>query len=196
MKKPVNLICLGAAALLSAGLVLNGCKSAPELTQDQAQALIQAEYDHRTPVGASVTVDDLGLRQGFTAKYWTKTKDYPNRYWADFTLTDEGKKAVKLMDGGSGFQWRPDSAEDKNYTVVVQTVVANPLKARDVREIQDQIVPGIATAKGASFTESVNLDGVPAPLAEIAHNPGNQLSTERHAVFSLENGAWKLHSIE
>jgi hypothetical protein len=195
MRRVGILWCLGLGALLGAAVVL-GCKSAPELTADQAQALIQAEYDHRAPAGASVTVSELGLRQGYTAKFWTKTKDYPNKYWADFTLTDEGKKAIKLSDGGSVFQWRPDSADDKRYAVVVFTAVAHPLKAHDVQEVQDAVVPGVATAKSASFTESVNLDGVPAPLVEIAHNPNNKLSSKRQADFSLENGAWKLHSIE
>jgi len=32
-------------------------------------------------------------------------------------------------------------------------------------------------------------------LQEIAHNPGNRLSTKRQADFTLEGGAWKLHSI-
>jgi len=54
----------------------------------------------------------------------------------------------------------------------------------------------VDTAKGAAYTEGVNLGGVPGPLQAIAHNPGNKLSTKRHADFSLEGGAWKLHSIE
>jgi hypothetical protein len=37
---------------------------------------------------------------------------------------------------------------------------------------------------------------VPAPLVNIAHNPGNRLSNKRQADFALENGGWKLHSIE
>jgi hypothetical protein len=37
---------------------------------------------------------------------------------------------------------------------------------------------------------------VPDPLQNIAHNPGNTLSSKRQADFSLEGGAWKLHSIE
>jgi hypothetical protein len=193
--KRAGILSITVCALLGAA-VITGCKSAPQLTPDQAQALIQAEYDHRTPVGASVTVSELGLRQGYTAKYWTKTKDYPNKYWADFTLTDDGKKAIKLSNGGSVFEWRPESADDKRYSVVVFTAAAHPLKAHDVQEVQDAVVAGVATAKSASFTESVNLDGVPAPLVEIAHNPNNKLSSKRQADFSLENGAWKLHSIE
>jgi len=46
----------------------------------------------------------------------------------------------------------------------------------------------VNTAKEASYTESVNLDGVTRPLAGIAHNPGNKLSTWRQADFSLDGG--------
>lgn len=196
MKRAGILSSFVVCALLGAAFAVTGCKSAPELTPDQARALIQAEYDHRTPAGASVTVSELGLRQGYTAKYWTKTKDYPNKYWADFTLTDDGKKAIRLSNGGSVFEWRPESADDRRYSIVVFAAVAHPLKAHDVQEVQDAAVAGVATAKSASFTESVNLDGVPAPLVEIAHNPNNKLSSKRQAYFSLENGDWKLHSIE
>ncbi len=42
-------------------------------------------------------------------------------------------------------------------------------------------LPGVTTAKGAQFTEAVDLTGVPDALQEIAHNPGNQLTTKRHA---------------
>jgi hypothetical protein len=85
---------IGTLALLAAGLWFGGCKSTPELTQSDAQALIQAKYDQTPAVGATITIDDLGMRQGLTAKYWTRTKEYPNRFWADFTLTPEGKKAL------------------------------------------------------------------------------------------------------
>jgi len=75
------------------------------------------------------------------------------------------------------------------------TVAANHLKAHDIGELQDEMVPGSDTAKGAKFIEGVNLTGVPEALQEIAHNPGNKLSTKRQADFTLEGGAWKLHSI-
>ena len=52
-----------------------------------------------------------------------------------------------------------------------------------------------AGGKGASFTEAVNLDGVPDALQQIAHNPGNKLSSKRQAEFALDGGAWKLVSI-
>jgi hypothetical protein len=41
----------------------------------------------------------------------------------------------------------------------------------------------------------VNLTGVPQVLQDIAHNPGNKLSTRRQADFALENGTWVLKSI-
>jgi hypothetical protein len=83
---------------------------------------------------------------------------------------------LKLVKGGDVIQWRPESAGDKGYSVVVVTVAANHLKARDIKEIQDQAGGG----KGADFTESIAWDGVPGPLQDIAHNPGNKLSAKRH----------------
>lgn len=196
MKNGVKMLSLGAVALLSAGMFLTGCKSAPELTQADALKLVQAKYDQTAPVGTNITVDDLGMRQGVTAKYWNRTTVYPNKYWADFTLTADGKKALKLPGGGDVIQWRPESATDKKYSIIVVTVVANHLKAHDVTNIQDEVLPGVSTAKSANFTEAANLDGVPDALQNIAHNPGNKLSSKRQADFSLEDGVWKLHSIE
>jgi len=187
---------LGAVALLGAGLTLAGCKSAPELTQTQALALIQAEYDHAAPQGISILVNDAGMVQGALAKYWNRTTIYPNRYWADFKLTDEGKKVVKLPAGGDVIQWRPDSLDDKDYTYRIVTVQANHLKGHDLGDIQDEMVAGVDTAKGASFVEGVDLTGVPDLLQQIAHNPGNRLSAKRHADFALVDGAWTLHSVQ
>jgi hypothetical protein len=181
----------GFVVLTGAGLLLTGCKSSPELTAAGAQALIQAKYDQTPAVGANIAVDDLGMRMGASDKYWNRTKIYPNKFWADFDLTPEGKKALKLQNGGDVIQWRPQSAEDKSYSIIVVTVAANHLKARDVKDSQDD-----AGGKGASFTESVNLDGVPNPLQDIAHNPGNKLSNKRQAEFALDGGAWKLVSIQ
>jgi hypothetical protein len=182
---------LAFAALLGTGLFLGGCKSAPELTATQAQALIQAKYDADPAVPANITVDDLGMRQGVTAKYWDRSKAYPNKYWADFKLTDAGKKAVKLLNGGDTIEWRPQSQEDKTFSVVVQPVAANHLKAHDVKDPQDEA----GGTKSVSYTEAVSLDGVPAPLQEIAHNPGNRLSSTRTATFVVDGGAWKLQAI-
>ena len=196
MSNALRVKTFGAIALLGVGIFLTACKSTPELTQANALALIQAKYDQTPAVGASITVDNLGLKMGITDGYWTLTKVYPNRYWADYTLTDQGKKALKLKDGSNVIQWRPDNMGDKNFSVSVVTAAANHLKAHDIKEIQDEVVAGVDTAKGAQFTESVNLDGVPGPLQDIAHNPGNKLATKRQADFSLDGGAWKLHSIE
>ena len=187
---------LAVAALLGTGMILVGCKSAPELTKEQALAMIQAKYDQTPPAGTSILVNDLGMRQGITDKYWERTTIYPNHFWADFKLTPDGKKVVQLPGGGDVIQWRPDSASDTDYTVRVVTVQANHLKARDLGDLQDEVVPGVDTAKGAQFYESVDMTGVPGPLQDIAHNPGNQLSTKRQADFALVNGAWQLHSIE
>ena len=191
-----KMMVLGASAFLGVGLLLSGCKSAPDLTQANAQAMIQAKYDQTPAVGANITVNDLGMRQGVAAKYWNRTTVYPNKFWADFTLTPDGKKVIALQGGGDVIKWRPENPSDSGYSIVVMSVAANHLKARDVKEPQDEIFPGVATAKGADYSEAVNLDGVPGPLQDIAHNPGNQLSIKRKAHFSLEGGAWVLHSIE
>ncbi len=196
MRSKLKMKSLSVVALMSVGLALVGCKTAPDLTQTQALALIQAKYDQMPPVGANILVNDLGMRQGITAKYWTRTTFYPNKFWADFKLTPDGQKVVKLPAGGDVIQWRPDSLNDTNYSIMVVTTQANHLKARDIGEVQDEVLPGVTTAKGVQFIEGVDLTGVPGPLQDIAHNPGNQLSTKRQADFELANGAWKLHSIE
>jgi hypothetical protein len=183
------LACVGLG--FTVGSMLNGCKSAPELTSAEAQALIQAKYDQNPAEGANIYVDDLGMRMGVTDKYWDRTRAYPNKFWADFTLTPEGKKAIKLADGGDVIKWRPESELDNKFSIIVVTTVANHLKAHDVQDPQDD-----AGGKGVSFTEAVNLDGVPGPLQDIAHNPGNRLSSKRQAEFALDGGAWKLVSIE
>lgn len=184
------------AGLLTAGMALAGCKSAPDLSQSQALALIQADYDHSAPQGISIQVNNDGMVQGAEAKYWSRTTIYPNKYWADFKLTDAGKKYVTLPDGGDKIEWRPDSADDKNYTYRMVTVQANHLKAREVGDISDEMIAGVDTAKGATFTEGVDLTGVPDLLQQIAHSPGNRLSAKRHADFALVNGAWTVHSIQ
>ena len=196
MKNAGKMLVLGTLGFLGAGVLLMGCKSAPELTQANALALIQAKYDQTPAAGAEIVVNEQGLGQGATANLWTRTKVYPNRFWGDFTLTPEGKKALKLRKGGDVIQWYPESPDGKGFSVVVVTVAANHFKAHDLKDIQDETLPGVATAKGVDFSEAVNLEGVPEALVNIAHNPGNRLSTKRHAVFSFENGAWVLHAIE
>lgn len=174
-----------------AALEIAGCKSTPDLSAADAQKLIQAKYDADPAVGAAIKLNDLGMRQGVTAKYWDRSKSFPIKWWADFKLSDAGKNAVKLASGGDTIEWRPDSADDKNYGVTVTAVATNHLKAKDVQDPQNDS----DGTKTAVFNESVSLDGVPAPLQDIAHNPGNKLSTKRTATFALDNGAWKLQSI-
>ncbi len=193
MKNALNLNVVAVLAFAGLGLTLGlaGCKSAPELTAAQAQALIQAKYDQTPPLGANITVDDLGMRMGATDKYWDRTTIYPNKFWADFKLTPDGKKAIKLADGGDTIKWRPDSPDDKTFSIVVVTTAANHLKARVDNDPQDEV----GGTKSVVFTESVNLDGVPGPLQDIAHNPGNKLSSKKTATFAVDGGAWKLVSI-
>jgi hypothetical protein len=182
---------MGMLVVLSGGVLLTGCKSAPDLSAADAQKLIQAHYDATPAAGANLAVDDLGMRQGFTAKYWVRTKEYPNKYWADFTLTPDGKKVVALPSGKDVIEWRPESADDKNYSITVISMATNHLKARDVKDPQDEV----GGTKASTYTESVSLDGVPPALQDIAHNPGNQLSFKRTATFALDGGAWKVQSI-
>ncbi len=181
---------VGALVLFSAGLLSIGCKSAPELTQADATSMIQGNYAQSQPANVNIVVDDLGMRQGITAKYWEGVKKYPNGYWADFKLTPEGKKLVKLASGGDTIEWRPDGPNDPRYSVTLMTVVASRPKIVDIGSVEDN-GPG----KTVAFSEDVNLDGVPDPLQGIAHNPGNTLSVRRRADFVLANGAWKLDSI-
>ncbi|MGA8090025.1 MAG: hypothetical protein WCA10_22325 [Terracidiphilus sp.] len=187
---------LGVLAVMSFGFAAVGCKSAPDLTPTQALALVQAKYDQTPPVATTVLVNETGIRAGVTAKLWERTKVYPNKLWADFKLTPEGKKAVTLPGGGDVIEWRPENQADTNYTVVVMTVVANHLRAHDMDDLQDEMLAGSGTAKEGKYTEGVNLTGVPQVLDDIAHNPGNKLSTKKQADFALENGTWVLKSIE
>jgi outer membrane murein-binding lipoprotein Lpp len=173
------------------GLLLAGCKSAPPLSQSDALALIQAKYDQASAAGVDITVKDPGMRQGVLAGYWVGAKRYPNGYWADFTLTPAGQKVLKLPTAGTTIEWRPSSPTDQSFSIVMTTVAAKRLKARDVSSIED----GAGDSKTAKFSEDVDLTGVPAPLQAIAHDPGNLLSQSRTANFTLVNGAWQLQSI-
>ena len=190
--KAFGVLALIGAGLLATGLMFTGCKTAPSLTAADAQALIQAKYDQTAAVGANIAVNDLGMRQGATAKYWNRTTIYPNKIWADFKLTPDGAKALKLPDGGDVIKWRPESADDAHYSIIVVSVASNHLKARDVQDPQDEV----GGTKSAVFTEAVSLDGVPGPLQDIAHNPGNKLSGKKTATFAIDGGAWKLTNIQ
>lgn len=194
MKKLFQVCALGSLAVAGAALLVSGCKSSPELSKDTAKSVIQAYYDHQPPAGITITVDDTGLRQGITAGYWKLTKVYPNNRWADYTLTDDGKKALKLASGGDVIQWRPDQPGSA-FTVLIVTTAANSLKAKDIQDPQDETLPGVNNAKSVDFTEAVDFTGVPQPLQDIAHNPGNHLSSHRHADLSYDGMNWTVHGV-
>ncbi len=191
VKNAVKMQALGALVLLGAGLWIAGCKSAPPLTQAQALTLIQAKYDSTPGTPFDITIDDRGMQQGVKANYWLGTKRYPNGYWADFNLTPDGKKVLKLAAGGDVIKWRPDSPTDARYAIIVVPFVNSHLNARDLGSVQD-----LGDTKTVMYTEEVNLAGLPDALKNIAHNPGNELTTKRMATFTLVNGAWSLKSIE
>jgi hypothetical protein len=182
-----------AISILSsiAGLWLSACKSAPELTQAQAQAMIQAKYDQDPGFAYNISVDDRGMQQGVSAKYWAGIRRYPNGYWGDFKLTDDGKKVLKLPNGGDTIQWRPDGPNDPRYIVVVVPLALSHLKARNLGEIEN-----LGDSRTVPYLEDVNLAGMPDALQNIAHNAVNKLVTERHATFVLTDGAWTLKSVD
>jgi len=182
---------LSAMAILCAGMLAVGCKSAPDLTRDHATAMIEANYAQAAPVPTTVVVNDLGMREGITAKYWQGVKEYPNGYWADFKLTNDGKKLLKLTTGGDTIEWRPNGPNDLNYAVIMTTVATSRLNAQDIGDVEDN-----GNGKVVEFTEAVDLNGLPDALQKIAQNSGNTLTTQRQANFVLKNGAWSLQSIQ
>jgi hypothetical protein len=184
----------GASLALGTGLLLSGCNSAPDLSKTAALALIQADYDKSPAAPATIAVDDMGLKQGISSGLWKLTKVYPNNRWADYALTDAGKKAVKLAGPNDAIQWRPEEGQ-KDFHFFVTTVAANHLKAKDVADPQDDVVANMQTAKSAGFTEVYDWTGIPDSVQTIAHNAINRLSSHRKADFALENGQWKMHSI-
>ena len=173
------------------GSLLAGCKSAPELTQAQALAMIQAKYDQTPGTVFDIAVDDRGMQQGGNAKYWSLTKRYPNGYWGDFTLTADGKKVLKLTGGGDVIEWRPEGPSDPHYSIVIVPLSLTRLKARDAGQVET-----VGDSRTVTYFEDVDLSALPGPLQSIAANPGNQLSTQRMATFVLNNGAWTLKSTE
>src|ERR1700686_4800349 len=116
-KKGGNLGALGAMLLMGAGLWVSGCKSAPPLSQDDALKQIQAYYDQQPASSITINVNETGMKQGYAAKYWQLTKIYPNKLWADYTLTDDGKKALTLNGASTVIEWRPDT-EGKGHFFV------------------------------------------------------------------------------
>ena len=195
MKNAVKIQTLAALVLLGASGFLAGCKSAPDLTQDQAKAMIEAKYDKDPGTVFNIAVNDRGMQQGVHANYWLGVKRFPNGYWGDFKLTPEGAKVVKLQGGGDTIQWRPDGPTTdpkySNYTVIVVPLAMSKLKMHGIGDVQT-----IADSKTVTFMEDVDLSSLPAPLQAIAQNPGNKLSTSRVATFTLVNGAWTLQSVQ
>jgi len=191
VKNAVKIQTLAVLVLLGAGGFLAGCKSAPDLTQDQAKAMIQAKYDKDPGTVFNIAVDDPGMQKGVHANYWLLVKRYPNGYWGDFKLTPDGAKVVKPQGGGDTIQWRPDGPSDPKYTVVVVPVALSKLKVRSLDDVQT-----IGDTRTVTFMEDVDLSSLPAPLQSIAQNPANKLSTKRMATFTLVGGAWALQSIQ
>ena len=70
---------LEVVTVVGTKLVIAGCKSAPELSKDQALKMVQDKYDQTAPVGTNILVNDAAMRQGATAKLWDRTKVYPNK---------------------------------------------------------------------------------------------------------------------
>ena len=195
MKNAVKIQTFAALVLLGASGFLAGCKSAPDLTQDQATAMIQAKYDKDPGTVFNIAVNDTGMQQGVHANYWLGVKRYPNGYWADFKLTPDGVKVVKLASGGDTIQWRPEGPTTdpkySNYTIIVVPLVLCKLKVRNPGDVQS-----IADTRTVTYMEDVDVSNLPAPLQAIADNPSNKLSSKRMATFTLDNGAWTLQSVE
>jgi hypothetical protein len=182
----------GALAILSLGLLAGGCKSAPPLSKDDATSMIKANYTQAAAVPITIAINDSGMQQGVTAKYWTGLKRYPNGYWADFKLTDDGKKVLKTSDGKDVIEWRPENPGDSKYSIAMTTIVTSQPKVSHVGDPVDVD----ATSKTVTFSEDANLDALPGPLKQIAQSSTTGLSTSRRASFVLANGAWKLDSVQ
>jgi hypothetical protein len=191
VKKAAKMQILAALMIVGAGWWLAGCKSAPSLTQAQALSMIQAKYDQTPGTPFQIAINDRGMQQGVTAKYWAGTKRYPNGYWGDFALTPEGKKLVKLTAGGDVIQWRPDSPKDPKFAIALTTLATCGLKPDHPGEPQKS-----GDNMTVKFMEQVDMSKLPAPLQEIAHNPGNKFTVQRTATFTQSGGAWTLQTIE
>ena len=194
MKSAFKWQLLGAVLTVGASLAVTGCKSAPELTQADAQKLIQAYYDQQPAEPAHIYVDYTGLKQGVDAKYWQVVKAFPaNKNWGDLDLSDQGKKVYKLDDGSTTIHWRPDE-QNKGHFYVTTVQTTHP-RISEVSDPQDDVVPGVDTAKSCKFSAGDNLEGLPDTVKHMAHNVGNTLSQRHTADFALDNGAWKVHAI-
>lgn len=187
-----SLFKLGMWSAAVLGVITLGCQHGPKLTKEQAVALIQAEYDHEAPVSAIIQVNDAGMKEGVIAKYWDRSKAYPNHVWADFKLTDTGKKLVKLPDGGDTILWHPDSPTDMRYKITLSLVAANHLKAEDASEPQ-KVAGG---SEQMVYEEVTRLQGVPEPVQDMARDSHTRVAAPRTANFVIDNGGWKLQSIQ
>jgi hypothetical protein len=186
-----TLLLAGVAALVT----LTGCR--PELTNEQALPLIQAHYDQTAAVPLAFQIDQSGLQAGILAKYWTLTKVYPaNKEWGDFTLTADGKKLIKLPNGKDIIEWRQDPAGKFQFALV--TVTPLKFKARDIREIRKEVVPGVkGPGQVVVYMEAHDLTPLPNELQDIIlHNSSNKIAEKRQADMAFENGAWAFHNIE
>lgn len=195
VKRTVKFGAVGVLAVLGVGLMVNGCSFTPDLNKTAAMSMIQASYDQRPTQPAIIAVDSMGLKQGLSANLWKLTKVYPNQRWADYTLTDTGKKAFKLQNGGEVIEWRPDQGSS-DFHFFITTIASNHLKAKELQDPKDDVVPGVDTGKSALFTEVYDWTGVPDPVQNIAHNAINKLSNKRTAEFALVSGNWTLHEIK
>jgi hypothetical protein len=185
---------LVAVAVVSLSFV-TGCK--PDLTNDQALSLIQTHYDQTAAIPLIIHIDHTSLQSGVLAKYWSLSKVSPeNKLWGDFTLTDAGKKLFKLPNGKDVIEWREDTSGKYQYDVI--TTTALKLKARDVKEIRDEVVPGVkGPGKVVVFKEAFDITVLPDALQSlILGNTNNKLAREKQADLTLENGAWAFHAIE
>ena len=77
VKNAAKMNVLLALAIMGVGVVLSGCKRAPELTQANALAMIQAKYDAMPAAGVNITLNNDGMVQGAN-RILERTKVYPN----------------------------------------------------------------------------------------------------------------------
>ena len=106
---------------------------------------------------------------------------------------------MTLPGGGDVIEWRPANQDDtRHHPVVVLTVVANhSAGARHGRPAGRDALPGSGTAQAGEVHRGRESDWACRRCSQdIAHNPGNKLSTKKQADFALENGTWLLKSIE
>ena len=136
--KTLSVVFLGIS-----GLMMTGCKSAPDLTAGQALSMVQAKYDQTPPVGVNILVNDPGMLRGVDGQALGADEDVSQQDLGRFQADPRGEEGCVLPDGGDMIEWRPASLDDKDYTIVVTTVAANHLKAHDMGDLQDEMVARI-----------------------------------------------------